>query len=331
MSLDKIDLKILYDLDYNARISLTELSARVGISKQNLNYRLKKLIKNNVILGFMSIVNIHHLGYFTYRLYFRFKNVDEKKEKEIIDYFKNHNHVLWLGSMSCFLDLEAGFVARNSVHLNNILKKIKEDLGGYFSKYDCSTSVFNYHFKRDYLLNKKREQLTPKYYGFEPKKEELDRLDIDILIHLSKNCRQSNQKIAKTLGVTYHTIKNRIQAMENKKIIQSHRILIDIGKINRKFYKALIKLNNPTKEDERKLYSFCSQFNFIVYLVEVLGEWQLEVETEVESQEEFTWLLRKIRNNFPDIILDYEILQVTKEHKLNYFPIGHEILKREAP
>ena len=43
MSLDKIDLKILYDLDYNARISLTELSARVGISKQNLNYRLKKL------------------------------------------------------------------------------------------------------------------------------------------------------------------------------------------------------------------------------------------------------------------------------------------------
>ena len=46
MRLNKIDLKILYNLDYNARISLTDLSQGVGISKQNLNYRLKKLIKD---------------------------------------------------------------------------------------------------------------------------------------------------------------------------------------------------------------------------------------------------------------------------------------------
>ena len=115
--------------------------------------------------------------------------------------------------------------------------------------------------------------------------------------------------------------------MEKKGIIQSHRALINLSKINRKFYKALIKLDNPTKEEEKKLYSFCSQHNFVVYLVEVLGEWQLEIETEVESQEEFTELLRKIRNEFQDLILDYEILQVTKEHKLNYFPIGREILE----
>ena len=62
--------------------------------------------------------------------------------------------------------------------------------------------------------------------------------------------------------------------------------------------------------------------------MEVLGEWQLEVEAEVESQEGFTELLRKIRNNVPDIILDYEILQVTKEHKLNYYPVGHEMRER---
>jgi len=90
---------------------------------------------------------------------------------------------------------------------------------------------------------------------------------------------------------------------------------------------VLVKLNNPTKEDEKKIYSFCSQFNFVVYLVEVLGEWQLEIETEVKNQEEFTELLRQIRNNFSELILDYEILQVTKEHKLNYFSIGDEMSK----
>ena len=328
MTLDKTDYKILYNLDFNARMSLSELAQNVNLSKQNLNYRLKKLINDNVLIGFMSMIDIHRLGYLTYRIYFRFKNVDSQKEEEIINYFKTNNHILWFVSTSGSWDLEAVFTARNDIHLNNLFKKIKEDFGQHFSKYNVSSSIFNYHFKRDYLLNKKREEFTPKYYGFEPKREELDELDVDILIQLSENCRQNNQEIAKKLSVTYHTIKNRIQFLEKKKIIQSHRILINLQKVNRKFYKALISLNNPTKEDERKLYTFCSQFNFVVYLVEVLGQWQLEIETEVENQEEFTELLRKIRNKFPELILDYEILQVTKEHKLNYFPMGHEILER---
>ena len=326
MSLDKIDFRILWNLDYTARIPLSELAKKVNISKQNLNYRLKKLVKDEVLLGFMSVIDIHHLGYLTYRTYFRFKNVDEKKEKEIIDYFKKNDYVLWFVSISGSWDLEAVFTARNFIHFNNILKKVKEDLGEYFSKHNTSSSIVNYHFKRDYLLNKKREEFNPKYYGFEPKQEKLDDLDVGILIQLSENCRQNNQEIAKKMGVTYHTIQNRIKMMEKKRIIQSHRTLINLEKINRQFFKALIKLNNPTKEDETKFYTFCSQYSFVVYLVEVLGEWQLEVETEVEAQEEFIGLLRKIRNNFPELILDYDILQVTKEHKLNYFPIGDEIL-----
>jgi len=328
MMLDKTDYKILYNLDYNARISLSELAKNVNLSKQNLNYHLKKLINEKVLLGFMSVVDIHRVGYLTYRVYFRFKNVDPHKEEEIINYFKTSNHVLWFVSTSGSWDLEAVFTARNDIHLNNLFKKVKEDFGRHFSKYNISSSIFNYHFKRDYLLNKKREEFTPKYYGFEPKQEELDKIDVDILIQLSENCRQNNQEIAKKVGVTYHTIKHRIKELEQKKIIQSHRVLINLPAINRKFYKALIKLNNPTKEEEKKLYFFCSQFNFVVYLVEVLGEWQLEIETEVETEEEFTNLLRKIRNEFPDLILDYDILQVTTEHKLNYFPQGREVLER---
>lgn len=328
MSLDKIDFRILWNLDYNARAGLSELAKKVNLSKQNLNYRLKKLVKEGIILGFMSVIDIHHLGYLTHRVYFRFKNVDEKKEQEIINYFKNHKHILWFVSISGSWDIEAVFTARNFIHFNNIFKKIKEDLGNYFSKYNVSFSIFNYHFTRDYLLNKKREEFIPKYYGFEPKQEQLDNLDVNILIQLSENCRQNNQEIAKKLGVTYHTIKNRIKIMEKKKIIQSHRILINLEKINRKYYKALIKLNNPAKEDEKKLYSFCSQYSSVVYLVEVLGEWQLEFEAEVENQEEFTVLLRKIRNEFPELILDYEVIQVIKEHKLNYLPMGHEIIER---
>ncbi|MBI5391149.1 AsnC family transcriptional regulator [Candidatus Woesearchaeota archaeon] len=326
MSIDKTDYKILWNLDYHARMPLSGLAHKVNLSKQSLNYRLKKLIRDNVLLGFRSMIDIHRLGYLTYRIYFRFKNVDSRKEEEIIAYLKSNNHVLWLASISGSWDVEAVFTARNTIHLNNLFKKIKEDFGQHFSKYNISSSIINYHFQRDYLLAKKREEFIPRYYGFEPKPQELDQLDVGILVQLSENCRQNHQEIARKLGVTYHTIKHRIEAMEQKSIIQSHRAFMNLSAINRIFYKALIKLNNPTKRDEQKLYSYCQQWNVVVYLVEVLGEWQLEIETEVENQEEFTELLRQLRNNFSDMILDYETLQVTKEHKLNYFPMGQEIM-----
>ncbi|MFH1376809.1 MAG: Lrp/AsnC family transcriptional regulator [Candidatus Woesearchaeota archaeon] len=317
MKLDKLDYKILEELDYNARIPQSELAKKLNLSKQNISYRINKLIKNKIIQAFITGINMHKLGYLTYRIYLR---ININKSKEIIDYFKNLNNTLWVVSLSGMWDLEVVILAKNYIELNNIVKKSKEDLGIYFTKINISTSIFNYQFKRDYLLNKERKLFIPFYYGFEPKKEDLDELDIKILYELSKDCNRSNQEIGKKLKTTYHTIKQRINKMEKLKIIIHHRIFINLEKINRKFYKATITLNNSTKEKEKELYNFCSSFNFIVYLVEVLGDWQLEIEAEVESQNQFNDFLIQLRKKFPDLIQDYQIIQATKEHKIDFFP-----------
>lgn len=327
MELDRIDRKILWELDYDARKPLSEIAESVGVSKQNAAYRLKKLVENGAIRGFMSVVDINKLGYLPHRVYFRYKNVNAEKEKGIINYFKKHENVLWLVSTSGAWDLEAVFIARNFVHFNNLLKKIKEEMGKYFSKYNTSMSVVNYHFKRDYLIGCEREGFSPYYYGFEPEKTKLDALDAGILAELSRNCRQNSHALGNKLGVTYHTVKDRIKRMEKSKVIQSHRVLIDLDKVGRTFWKGLFWLNNPTRKEEAALYDFCMKKNFVAYLVEVFGDWQLEVETEVAKSQDFTDLIRGIRNEFPDLIRDYEILQVTKEHKLNYLPMGTKITR----
>lgn len=319
--LDGKDKRILYYLDDNARIPLSELAKKLRISKQNLLYRLKRLEKEEIILKYATIVDIHKLGLLSYRVYFRYGKINDSIEKEIIGYFSKGPEVVWCASLSGSWDLEVVFGLKNFIQLNNILKELKEEFGESISRTNVSMSVVNYHFPRDYLIEQKRGQFKSKYYGFEPIELKLDDTDISILKQLAENCRQNASEIGEKIGVTYHTVQQRIKQLEKKQIIQGHRILIDFSKVGKEYYKTLFSLGTLSKKDEQDLYSFLSSFNFVVYIIEVLGEWNLEVEYEVENSDEIDYLIRELRNRFPKLISDYMTLKVTKENKLNYLPI----------
>lgn len=60
--LDRIDLKILDILQTDARIPITELAERVGLSVTPCGERVKNLEKEGIILGYHARLNPHALG-----------------------------------------------------------------------------------------------------------------------------------------------------------------------------------------------------------------------------------------------------------------------------
>ncbi|WP_249116967.1 Lrp/AsnC family transcriptional regulator [Ciceribacter sp. L1K23] len=60
--LDQFDLRILEILRHEGRISVTELAARVGLSKTPCQVRMKRLIDTGYIEGFKAILNPQKLG-----------------------------------------------------------------------------------------------------------------------------------------------------------------------------------------------------------------------------------------------------------------------------
>ncbi len=60
--LDQFDLRILEILSEDGRISVTELSKRVGLSKTPCQSRLKRLIDDGFILGFRAAIDPQKLG-----------------------------------------------------------------------------------------------------------------------------------------------------------------------------------------------------------------------------------------------------------------------------
>ena len=60
------------------------------------------------------------------------------------------------------------------------------------------------------------------YFGGIPKRLEVDKTDLRILKIISENARLSNIEIGKKLGLAPNTVKNRIKALEKKKVIQGY-------------------------------------------------------------------------------------------------------------
>ena len=62
--LDLKDRKILYELDIDSRQSFSKLSKKVGLHKDVVAYRVKKLQEREIIKNFYTELNGYKLGYF---------------------------------------------------------------------------------------------------------------------------------------------------------------------------------------------------------------------------------------------------------------------------
>ena len=64
--LDLKDRKILYELDLDSRQSFRSIGRKVGLSKDIVATRVKKLDENGVITGYCTIVDYSKLSYNLY-------------------------------------------------------------------------------------------------------------------------------------------------------------------------------------------------------------------------------------------------------------------------
>ncbi|MBS3149557.1 Lrp/AsnC family transcriptional regulator, partial [Candidatus Woesearchaeota archaeon] len=91
--MDLKDRKLLYELDRNARQSNSEIGKKIRLNKNTINYKIKKLEENKVILGYYTVIDNSKLGYFSFRSYLKFFNTTIEKEEEIINWLKNDQRV----------------------------------------------------------------------------------------------------------------------------------------------------------------------------------------------------------------------------------------------
>lgn len=314
--LDKKDRQILYLLDINGRMTYSQLAKKTSMSKQLVKYRIERLEKAGIIKGYFTMIDTSRLGFTTFRIYLKFRNLTPEKKKEIIGYLRQQQHIWAVVLIAGKWDIALGITVEDIYQFYNVWEAL---LSSYLpSIKDYKTSIYSpiYHYSKVYLVNKKDESKVRILGG--RGKAEFDEKDIKILTALSKNARVSLLDISKQTAMSPELVSYRIKQLEKKEIIQGYRAMIDITKLGYEFYKAEIRLSKY--DNIRAILQFCHQHPNIYQVDKTIGGETLEVEFHVTSLQEMFTIMDELEKIFPQTIESFDYITVLSEEKTTYMP-----------
>ena len=319
IKLDLKDRKILYELDSNSRQSFHKIAKKVGLSKDSVIYRVKRLQREGIIKQFHTLINVGKLGTISFRLYLKLQNTTPEKEQEIIEFLKEQKVVNWLVSIDGEYNLGIWALTKSIKEMNDLWKDLLGRYLDYIDKRWLTIFTKVSYFPRAYLLEKEKN-LDEYTFVTEQDEIKLDKTDLKILKLIAPNSRISVLEIAKQLKITPKTASSRIKQLEKKKVIVGYRTIFDLEKLGYQYFKVHFNLHNLTSEKEKHLRTFIKHHPNIIYDNEVLGGDDIEIEVQVKTLRDLRNLLSEIKEQFAGIIKNYKYIMFYKEHKYLFFP-----------
>ncbi|MCD4666287.1 Lrp/AsnC family transcriptional regulator [archaeon] len=318
INLDLKDKRLLYELDYNSRQSSLRIAKKIGLSPEVVNYRIKRLEKENIIKQYQIIANLSALNILQFKICLSFQHLNSKKLNDIIDKLKKINSIKWIvsckGNWELIISLETDSIENMNQLKNNVIALFENHI----RDKAISILVEAQNYNRDYLVKDTSTLERSRIIMKQSKKYETNKIDLAILKSLAENSKKSIVEIAKDLNQTVRIINYRIKQLEKKKIILGYKIAINYEKLGIKLFKTFIYLDNQSKEKINLLIKYLEQNKNLIHHVKVLGNWDLEPEFEVYSEREFDKILEDIKDKFSDIVKKIETITILKEHKFVY-------------
>ena len=128
----------------------------------------------------------------------------------------------------------------------------------------------------------------------------LDELDQKIIQLLVKNARMSYSDIGEQIGISSVAVKARIQALENKGIIEEYTTIINPEKINGA---VSCYFEIETKPDSfKEVTDILNKNNIVTQIYRVTGRDKLHVHAVASSNEEMERFLHDVIDTLPGVL-----------------------------
>jgi len=319
VKIDLKDKKILYELDRDSRQSNKSIARKVGLSEQVVGNRIKRLIDLGIIEYFYVKTNPAVLGYMHLKIYLRLHNITKQKEEELLNDLNQQKNIYWLASLRGKYDLVSSIYVKNIADFSRKYEEIFGKWRDYILERNVVVLERAFTFTKAYLIPQQKSEEVIYSMG-EEKSVQLDNVDNNLLKILNKDGRNPLIEISKQLNVSSDTVRYRINNLRKSGVITGFGVKIDYRKLNNSYHLIFLKLQNMNELKYKKLESLAKVNENIIIFVKTIGNHDIELEVETTNNKELDKLMETLRDHFFSEIKDYEILEVTREHRMTYFP-----------
>lgn len=323
--LDKKDLKILYELERDARQSYGKIAKKVGLSKEVILYRVKNLEKSGIIRGYLTEINTYEAGYQLYPILIKSYDIPPAEEKKMYDYLTRSKAIGWAATCEGSWDLNIVLRVKTAKEVAEFFDDFESKFGQYiYEKAFMHTISLNY-LKRNFGLDKERRKIITTEEGTE--KTSLSEKEQKFIRAISGNARKPIAELAKEAGISPPTAIAMLKKLEEKSVIQGYRVFTGFEARGYTYHKIWLSMKNMTKEDWRALYTFLSFEPYVLWATRTIGSYDLSIELEVPNLNEFRKFISKLKERFYGKIKKRDSFSVYEEIVLSYYPEIQAIIK----
>ncbi|MBI3032456.1 Lrp/AsnC family transcriptional regulator [Candidatus Woesearchaeota archaeon] len=317
VEMKKIEQKVLGALSVNARASCSFIAKQIKTSEQRVSYTINSLVKKKIIKRFYTLLDYSRFGVIHFRVLLKLSYVSKEKLQEFIDFLIQDSHTFWIANLGGRYDLVCTFVAPNPSYFNKHFRSIIEQFPQQIQHYSILTTIVIRHYGRKHLIN---GQLQEKIIGGDREHYSFQADDLQLLSLLADDARKNSVALASEMKVTAKTIISRIKRFQEQGILRAYRPFLNMGLFQYRNLLLLLKYHNVSVDEEQRLVAFLCGHPYVLNVIKLLGEWDLQLDIEVPTMEEFRKLELEIRSQFPTLIKDSETLFLYQEHKKTFFP-----------
>ncbi|HIH20404.1 TPA: Lrp/AsnC family transcriptional regulator [Candidatus Micrarchaeota archaeon] len=321
VKIDDSDKKLLSLLELNGRESFKNLARRLGVSQGTAKYRLKRLEETGVISGYLVVPDVSAIGYSYFKLFANFSSPSSAAQKQFTEWVKARKTVAWFSRLDGPYSIGISFLAKNSSDAQKELDELFEKWGDHLSN-------------RKIVVNLKGAYLVPRLFGSSEKTQavgyasthsdtpiKLDEPAKALLYQLTLNPRAPTTELARLSHLTSDTALLRMKWLREKGILQGIVVRVDSRKIGQFHYKVLLSLRNNKPSKRNEIFDFLTETPRVTYVIQTMGDWEIEFDVEVESPEHFRKFMDSMRSKFGRDIEEYTPLYVYEVVKYQLYAV----------
>ncbi len=320
VKIDLKDKKILYQLDLDCRQSNSQIGKKVGLKRDVVAYRIKRLEEERVIHNYWTVIDAFKLGYHVFRVYLKFQDIPPDIKEGAIKRFMENRDTWSVYSIIGPYDIGSVMWIKNIQRFYQFYDELLDTFGKYISQKIVSVYVQADEYERTYLItdeNNESERIKNTVVS-DGSYVEIDKVDYEILNEMAINARMPLVNLAEKLNMSSQTVNYRLNNLMKSGVIKGFRTNIDISKIGLQYFDLRVNLSDHSKR--KSIIDYIRKLPYFKCLNTTIGYCDLEMEFHIQGLDALNQIIDDINEKFPGSIRESFYLRTKETYKERWLP-----------